>query len=141
MATKRSPRAAQLSADTIANERALSRKDRDALYAFVIKSIERIGDIPHYIEDGEPDRAYALRERMEGQLALLDYLQWAAKPPGRGRRFPILMTPSRLSRVLMLLWSHTVTQLTNSERISVERVYAELEDQIKERERALGDLT
>jgi hypothetical protein len=100
-------------ANSIVKETALGADERDALYVTIVKSLRSIDRIAFHLALGEASTARSLRERFEGEMALLDHIGW--DPKSTRTRFPISMRAERLQQVMLPLLEETHAAVTSPE--------------------------
>jgi hypothetical protein len=100
-------------ANSIVKETALNIGERDALYITIVKSLKSIDRIALHLALGEASTARRLRERFEGEMALLDHIGW--EPTTTRKRYPISMRAERLQEVILPLLEETHATLTSTE--------------------------
>lgn len=113
MSKKHSTPTPEQRANSIVTETALNTDERDALYITILNSLRSIDRIAFHLDNGEASTARRLRERFEGEMALLDHIGW--EPKSTRKRFPISMRAERLQQVIAPLLEETHAVVTSPE--------------------------
>jgi hypothetical protein len=113
MSTQDSTPTPEQRVNSIVTETALSTDERDALYITIVNSLLSIDRIAYHLDHGEASQARKLRERFEGEMALLDQIGW--EPKSTRTRFPISMSAERLQQVVRPLLKETHAAVTSPE--------------------------